>query len=105
MLLVFADSEQSFDTEIGQVYVSDRVGGRHGGHCGGARTSCGSGGGDQLRGYRLVTLVLVPLALRVLPVADQCAHLTEAFAAGFAREWFVLHVNVSAKTSWNNVRN
>jgi len=46
-------------------------------------------------------LVLVPLALCVLPMADQRAHLTEAFAAGFAGEWFILHVNVSIKTSWN----
>jgi len=51
-----------------------------------------------------VPLVLVPLTLRVLPVTDQRAHLTEAFAAGFARERFVLHVNVSEETSWNNVR-
>jgi len=102
MLLVVADSQQSFDTEIRQVNVSDSFGGRHGGHCGGGTIS-GRPSRD-LRGYRLVTLVLVPLTLCVLSVADQRAHLTEAFAAGFARKRFVLHVNVSEKTSWNNVR-
>jgi len=98
MLVVVADSQQSFDTEIGQTSVSDCVGGRHGGHCSGGSSS-GSSGRGYLRGYRLVPLVLVPLTLRVLPVTDQRAHLTEAFAAGFARERFVLHVNVSVETS------
>jgi len=69
MLMVIADSQQSFDTEIGQTSVSNCVGGRHGGHCGGGNSSGCRGGGD-LRGYRLVPLVLVPLTLRVLPVAD-----------------------------------
>jgi len=70
MLLVVANSQQSFDTEIGQASVSDRVGRRHGGHSGGGSSSGGPGGGGDLRGYRLVPLVLVPLTLRVLPVAD-----------------------------------
>lgn len=96
--MVVADSQQSFDTEIGQASVSDRIGGRHGSHFGGGRSSGGPGGGD-LSGYGLMPLVLVPLTLRVLPVADQRAHLAEAFAAGFARKRFVLHVNVSAETS------
>lgn len=106
MLVVVADSQQSFDTEIGQTSVSDCVGGRHGGHCSGGSSSgsSGSSGRRDLRGYRLVPLVLVPLTLRVLPVTDQRAHLTEAFAAGFARKRFVLHVNVSVEISYNIVR-
>lgn len=41
-----------------------------------------------------MSLVLVPLTLRVLPVADESPHLTETLAATFARERFVLHVHV-----------
>jgi len=90
--LVVVDSQQRFDTEIGQVYVLRRVCCGH--NDGGGGDS--SGGGGNLRDHHLVPLVLVPLALRVLPVADQRAHLTESLTARFARERFVLHVHVPA---------
>lgn len=81
LTLVFVDSQQCFDAEIGQVRVLDGVGRGRGG---GGRGWCGRGGRGDLRGHRLVPLVLVPLALRVLPVTDQRAHLAETLAAGFA---------------------
>lgn len=83
--MIIADSQKRFDTEIGQIYVL---------------MSCGrrvDRGDLNAAGYCLVSLVPVPLTLRVLPVTDEGAHLTEPFAAGFARERFVLHVYVPVK--------
>lgn len=96
--MVVVDSQQCFDTEIGQVRVLRGVdSGGPGGRGGRGR------GGGHLRGHRLMPLVLVPLALRVLPVTDQRAHLAEPFAAGLAGERLVLHVHVPAKQSRENV--
>jgi len=95
-LLIIVDSQQRFNTEIGQVHVLRRIGSHNddgvNGGSGGGGIGGGVGGGDG--SHRLVPLVLIPLALRVLSMADQRAHLTESFAARFARKRFVLHVHV-----------
>lgn len=101
--LIIVDSQQRFDTEIGELCVLRRVGGN------GWRICGGGGGVVDRRGSdfcgQLMSLILVPLALSVLPMTDQSAHLTEPFAARFTRERFVLHVHVSVENEENVRKN
>lgn len=85
ILLIIINPQNRFYTKVCKIYVL------------GCFDSRSSGTGGDLRGYCLMFLVLVPLALGIFPMTDQCAHLTKSFAARFARERFVLHVYVSVK--------